>query len=113
MASKALRTRRIYVTRPRARRRSSGFTAPVLVLAGFMPLVNQAVIGYREGGIQRVSDRVVASLTGYDPATQQWNAAHLVHGAVPIGLGIIGHKLASKLGVNRALAQAGIPFIRL
>lgn len=113
MATKAIARRRVvYVSRPRSRRKA-GFTIPVAVVAGFMPLVNQALIGYREGGIQRVSDRVVASMTGYDPATQQWHASHMVHGPLPIVLGILGHKLASRLGVNRALSQAGVPFIRI
>ncbi len=113
MATKAIsRTRTVYVQRARSRRRSSGMTVPIAVLAGFMPLVNQAIIGYQEGGITRVSDRVVASLTGYDPATQKWNAAHMVHGALPITIGIVAHKIAGRLGVNRALSQAGVPFLR-
>jgi len=95
------------------RHSKKGFTIPLAALAGFIPLANQAVLGWREGGIVRVGDRVTASLTGYDPATQKWNSGHLVHGPVPIMLGILTHKVASKLGVNRMLASAGVPWLRI
>jgi len=90
-----------------------GMTVSVAVAAGFLPLVNQVIIGFREGGIKRVGDRVCASLTGYDPAVERWESAYLKNGTLPIVLGVLVHKLAGKMGVNRALGNAGIPFIRI
>ncbi len=112
MAKKTIVRRRVVYAR-RARRHAASFTVPVAVLAGFAPLASQAIIGYKEGGLQRLSDRVTASLTGYDPAVQRWEFAYLKNGALPILGGLLVHKLASKMGVNRALGKAGVPFIRI
>lgn len=113
MATKAIARRRRTVYVRRAVRRASKMTVPVAVIAGFMPLANQVILGYKEGGLSRVSDRVVSSLTGYDPAVQRWEFAYLKNGALPILGGILVHKIASRLGVNRALGRAGVPFLRI
>jgi len=94
-------------------RSKPGMTVSLAVIAGLLPLANQAIIGFREGGIKRVGDRVCSSLTGYDPSVQRWEAAYLKNGTLPIVLGVLVHKLAGKLGVNRAMGNAGIPFIRI
>lgn len=95
------------------RQAKPGMTVSLAVIAGLLPLANQAIQGFREGGIKRVGDRVCSSLTGYDPAVGRWEAAYLKNGLLPILLGVGVHKLAGKVGVNRAIANAGIPFLRV
>lgn len=47
------------------------------------------------------------------PAGVGWSLAAMRQGAMPLLGGIVVHKLANRLGINRAIRQAGIPFISL
>lgn len=96
----------------RKRRRHSRpkFTLPVAVVAGFVPLA----VGTwnRRSSATAMSQYLSGALTGYVPG-QGWNPALLKDGALPIILGIMAHKVAGRLGLNRAIARAGVPFIRI
>jgi hypothetical protein len=45
--------------------------------------------------------------------TLKWMPEYLMQGVGPIVVGVFVHKLASKLGINRGLARAGVPFLRV
>lgn len=95
--------------------RRRGFTLPILALAGFVPFGYGVWTQRNEtGGIPEYLSR---ALTGYSPNNvggYRWHWNALVHTWGPIALGIIGHKIiGGRLGVNRALASAGVPFFRL
>jgi len=86
------------------------FTLPLAVMAGLsVPVI---------GTVQRISTPaeippyLVAGFTGLG-ADGQFNFANLRAGAFPVMAGMAAHWIASKLGVNRALGQAGVPFIRI
>ncbi len=108
------KTKVIY-RRPRSKRprRRSGFTVPLAVVAGFGPPLAMTVRGFQAGGIQEGVNNLTRSMTGFDPITARWNIANMRTGALPVAVGIIVHKLAGMLGVNRALARANVPFIRV
>jgi hypothetical protein len=96
------------------RRAKGGMTLPLAALAGFTPLVTYAMLDYKQGGVRLAASGACARLTGYNPADGQFHASLLMHGTVPIALGLLVHKfVGGKLGVNRALSNAGVPLLRL
>jgi len=91
-----------------------GFTIPVAVLAGFGPMASDVIHGYQTGGIASASNDLLANVTGYDARAKKWDFQLLARGMGPVVLGILIHKLiGGKLGVNRALARAGVPILRI
>jgi hypothetical protein len=88
-------------------------TIPLAALAGFVPLAGRAITGYQGNGLYGAMDGVLSGLTGYSSFDKQWHADILMANTGPIVAGILVHKLASKLGINRALSQAGVPFLRV
>jgi hypothetical protein len=103
-------------------KRSSGrkqFTLPLAVVAGFVPLAYTTYKHYQwngMGGPEGAGDLFVRSLTGFSPNTaygKVWEFKRLNWGLMPILGGLLVHKIAGRLGVNRAIAGAGIPIIRL
>lgn len=108
------KVRRVYVRRPKGRGRGrGGFTIPVAVLAGFGPMVADTIHGYQTGGLASASNDLLANVTGYDARAKAWSFGLLAKGMGPVVAGIMVHKLAGRLGVNRALAKAGVPFLRI
>lgn len=97
----------------RSRRRSSGFTLPLAVVAGFVPLGLNVINGAKTGGINGAGFELVRGTTGYNwqAGRMEWPA--LYRGMGPILLGFLAHKVASRMGVNRALAKAKVPFLRI
>ena len=102
------------MARTKRTHRRAGFTLPIAVVAGFVPLVTDIVNTVKSGGWQSVGDVIVGDFIGYHPTTGQWNFADVKDGLVPIGLGILVHKfVGGMLGVNRYLGRARIPIIRI
>lgn len=98
----------------KAKRHSKpGFTLPVAVVAGFLPLGMRAVAGWKEGGLEGASHQLIMGTTGYDHREQKFRFPAMAQGLGPILAGIMVHKLAGRLGVNRAIARAGVPFLRI
>lgn len=54
----------------------------------------------------------VQDVTGFD-ASGKFHWPELVKTYGPVVAGLVMHKAANKFGVNRALANAGIPLIRI
>lgn len=113
MATKSIaRTRTVYVKRAK-RRSKGGMTLPIAVLAGFVPLALNAKKDYDDGGLQVLGKGLVLRTTGMNTETLKWMPEYLMQGVGPIVVGVFVHKLASKLGINRGLARAGVPFLRV
>lgn len=103
--------RRVYMSRRGSHR--SGFTLPLAVVLGFVPLVARGFSLYGTGGLGGISG-LSKSLVPYDIATNKFDASELRYGLWPILTGLVIHKVVgSMLGVNRALASARVPFIRI
>ena len=101
------------MARAKRRRSKGGFTVPVAVVAGFAPLGALVVNGFRTGGIDYGLKELSTYTTGYIPQENRWSFAHLARGMGPVLAGVMVHKLAGKLGINRALGRAGVPFLRI
>jgi hypothetical protein len=90
-------------------RKRGGFTVPVAVLAGFAPMISDVA----QLGIMQTPHVVAYELLGYNTWDKTWKGDRAVKGWAPILAGFLVHKLAGKLGINRAIAQAGIPILRI
>ena len=112
MASK---TRTVYRTRAAKRKHNKrpGMTIPLGIVAGFVPLGMFAYDGMIAGGPVNAVQRVAQRLTGYDNSVHKWFFKELAMGWAPILGGIVAHKVANRLGINRAISRAGIPLIRI
>jgi len=112
MAKRRTRAITRYIRR-RGRRHNTGFKLSVAVVAGFVPGVINTFNGFQAGGVLG-GTRVMGNIyLGYDWQTGQWQPRSLMYGLFPIVIGVIIHRAASMLGINRAIAAAGIPFIRI
>ena len=106
-----------YRARPKAKHhKKAGITIPVAALAGFAPLGfglwnagKRAMAGDTAGATQEM----VIRTTGYNTDDKEFHGDVFLQTYGPILAGILVHQLASKLGVNRALAKAGVPFLRV
>jgi len=111
MAKKRGRTVVRYVKR--ARHKAAGMTLPLAVVAGFIPLAMSGLAGFKEGGVEGLGHQLAMGTTGYDHREHKFRGGALVNGLGPILLGIMVHKFAGKMGINRAIAGAGVPFVRI
>ena len=118
MATKAIAPRRrrsvVYIRRARARVQKT--TIPLAMVAGFAPLGMQMFRAGKLALAGRTEDAAhIATIygAGYDIKNRRiaWN--HLMYSYAPVVIGGLMHKVANKMGVNRALAGAGVPFIRI
>lgn len=110
MASRALAKKRRY--------RRNKFTIPVALA---LPVGIMAVDTYNRsttmGGWDASLKYLLASMTGVNlsanPNAGRFNVLYLKDGLLPLGLGMIVHKLAGRLGINSALSRTGLPIIRI
>jgi len=113
MAKTKTKTRKVSVKAKRSRGKR-GFTLPLAAVGGFLPLGSDLVSAVRTGGMHSLQNDLIADLTGYNKRDDRWSWRYMQSGTIPIVTGMLIHKfVGGKLGVNRALGQAGVPFIRL
>jgi len=86
----------------------AGLAIPPATSGGGMSPINAAMAG----DFNWVMEGLVENYTGMNIYTGQWNLIN-ARGLFAAIAGIVGHKAASMLGVNRTLARAGIPLIRI
>lgn len=118
MAKTKTKIRRVYVkAKRRSRRANTGVS--LAVVGGFVPLVGYTIDGFNRGG-SNMTDKLRNGLrylsmatTGYDFVDKKWYPGEVWKGTVPVLAGVLVHRLASKFGVNRSIARAGIPFVRI
>lgn len=94
--------------------KKAGMTIPLAVVGGLVPMGADLVSAYKVGGAEAALGHVSLCTTGYDPADGKWKpsfAMQKLYG--PLFLGMMVHKLAGRLGVNRMLAGAGVPLLRV
>jgi hypothetical protein len=85
-------------------------TIPLAVVGGFLPTA-VGVWNRRSSGSQ-VASYLQAGFTGIG-ADGKFAIGNLATGLGPVMAGFAVHKVASMLGVNRAMARANIPLIRI
>jgi len=109
--AKAKTKRRSYFARRSSRPRSRAkFSIPISIVAGFMP-VAVGVWNRRNSGTE-IGNYLQAGFTGIG-TDGKFNIANMRQGMMPVTAGFVAHMVASKLGINRAIARAGIPLIRI
>lgn len=99
--------------------RKPKFTIPIAVAAGFAPGVS-AIYAHRGNGIEGMTAEASRIYLGWAGTnrfgyndTIGFHPYLLKFGTLPILAGILVHKFAGRLGVNRMLSRAGIPIIRV
>lgn len=118
MATKAIarRPRRSVVYVRRAARKAKKTTIPMSIVAGFAPLGMQMLRAGKLAMAGKTDEAArIATIygAGYDLEHRRISWSHLMYSYSPIIIGGLMHKMANKMGVNRALAQTGIPFVRV
>lgn len=88
-------------------------TFPLAIVAGLLPGVQRTITGFQSGGMKGGAQQAALVYLGYNYDTATWHPNMMWYGTAPLLLGLIVHRVASRLGVNRALAATGIPFVRL
>ena len=97
----------------RGHHRRGQFTLPIAVIAGFAPVATDFWKYTTTQGIGAAMKHTTAIMTGYSE-DNKWHPENLKYGLVPILMGFGAHWLiGGKLGVNRMLSRAKIPFIRI
>lgn len=94
-------------------KRRNNMTFPVAVIAGFIPGITRSLVHLQAGGFTGLANEMSRIYLGYDMPTGKWQPYLMWYGFAPIVLGLIVHRVASMIGVNRALARARIPLFRV
>lgn len=94
-------------------RRKKSFTIPITVAAPLGYTAYNAYLYAKNQSISDAADKVSKWYTGFSLETGKWSADNLYFGLFPLLVGMVAHKAANKLGVNRLLGAAGIPVIRV
>jgi hypothetical protein len=101
------------MAKSKGKHKKPGFTISVSTIAGFVPLVLNVRDGYRFQGWEGAGREAVVGITGYDTRANKWSPEPIVKVMGPVLAGMLIHKLANKLGINRMIAKSGIPYIRI
>jgi hypothetical protein len=94
------------------------FTLPLAIVAGFAggPVASTISQASRYGGDWgKAALWEAGSLVGYDTENSRYAGLSQMKkaGYLPLAIGFGVHWGAQKLGINRMIARAGIPFIRI
>lgn len=84
------------------------------VVAGLLPIPIKGYEAYKQGqGWSQIARQTLLAFTGWDFWNSNFKAQNLRYGLAPAVAGVLAHKLANRLGVNRAIKNAGIPWISI
>jgi len=86
-------------------------TIPVAVVAGFLPAAGK--IYESRGSPEGMANTSSRIFLGFNPDNGNFDFEDMKFGIAPIFMGFIVHKIASGMGINRALGAARVPFIRI
>lgn len=112
MASKSITRYHTRTIRARSVHHKTQITIPITYVVGMLPLAGRAVELYKLGGVQELK-YLSQAFVPFDLNSKKWFTGDLIYGLYPILGAAVVHKIADKLGVNRALKSAGVPFIRV
>jgi hypothetical protein len=91
------------------------FTIPVAIVAGFLPMAMDIMNTKDSLGIGgAIVHSSAGALIGYDTVGKRFNMNNWkAAGGPAIWIGFAAHFAAQKFGINRMIARAGIPLIRI
>ena len=103
------------MTRRKRRRGKRGFTIPLAPIAGLAAGLWGPAEAVMKGDLDTAVHHLLLTYTGYDNKASVWRPEHLQRGLTPLIIGCLVHKFVggSPLNLNRTLAAAGVPFIRI
>jgi len=83
-----------------------------------IPLATNFYEDAKRHGISQAATAAGFNLTGYGSIPWQggqprFSLGQLKYGGLPIIAGFAAHWVASKTGINRAIARSGIPFVSI
>lgn len=104
---------RVPQAKKKTHHRATKLTIPLTVVAGFAPLAWHMHEGWKARGFAGVAREITVGLTGYDADSNTWNIMNMKYSLFPILAGFASHYVANRLGVNRVLARARVPFVRI
>jgi hypothetical protein len=90
-----------------------GFKLNLAVAAGFVPLAVTTLDKFQSGGVGAAAKWAAEGMTGYSTDRRDFVWQRMKYGALPIIGGLIVHKIASMLGINRMLGRAKVPLLRV
>jgi len=88
-------------------------TIPLAVIAGLAPGITGVVTTAQRAGFSAAGLTAATIYTGYDYSTGKWSLSNMRLGMLPLAIGVVVHKVAGMIGINKAIASTGIPFIRI
>jgi len=104
------------MARRKKSRRSRKFTLPLAPIGGFVatPAVRYMIDEFLAGNLEKAIMQP-ARFAGIDPNTGQFNVNELKDNILPPLIGLLVHKFVGgpPLNLNRTLAAANVPFIRI
>jgi hypothetical protein len=104
-------------TKRRRTHHKAKFTIPLAIVAGFAggPVASTIAYKNRSGDWGKALMWEGGSLVGYDTENSRYAGySQMVKaGIYPLAIGFAGHFIAQKFGINKMIARAGIPFIRI
>jgi hypothetical protein len=100
--------------KPKHRGHKAGMTIPLAIVGGLTPMLSDIMLAYHVGGGEAALGHVSLCTTGYDPADGKWKPAFAMQKLYgPLFIGVMVHKVAGRLGINRMISKAGIPLFRI
>lgn len=101
----------------KGRRRSKGFTIPLAVAGGLVPMGLDVMHATQDYGWRAGLDHISLCTTGITSKPDggvEWHPGYAFYKLwLPLGAGVLVHKLAGRMGVNRMIARLGIPILRI
>jgi len=89
-------------------------TLPVSIVAPIATELGQRVWPYvAKGNLGGAMSVLTQDYTGYHIEGGDWELKRMKNGALPLLVGVLVHKVAGQLGLNRAIARSGVPWIRI
>lgn len=88
-------------------------TLPLGLVFGLLPMVAEPIMVGLKGDLWGAAAHGVKNTTGYNLWDKKFYFNDLKATWLPFIMGIILHRVAVKFGINRQLASAGIPYIRI
>lgn len=101
-----------------ARKKKRGkrkFTLPIAPIVGLAAGIVEPAQQLMAGNMIDAANIASINYLGYDFVNKTFNAQHMLRGLVPLVLGGLVHKFVggAPLNVNKMLAAAGVPVIRI
>lgn len=90
-------------------------TIPIAPVAGLMAGVASAIPWIKAGNWESAMHEIVRNFTGYYIPVREFRPQDLQRGLMPLVAGLLVHKFVggAPLNLNKTLAAAGVPFLRI